>query len=412
MKIGLVCPYNMFEHAGGVMQVVLNLREGLIKKGHKVKIITPRPAGFRGEVPKDYILLGTSTRFNPGLGTAGAWTFDINGNEISSILEQENFDVINFHEPWAPILARQILPLSKAAHVGTFHANLADSVAAKSLVNLFLPYGRGIGEKLHLMTAVSPAPAGVLLDKDPEHRLVKNIKYIPNGVDLNYYKPFKKRIPLHGQGTKTVLYVGRLERRKSVEWLVRAFDLLVAEMPDTHLMIAGEGNRRGRLEQLVQSLVIPNVEFLGYVDDERKKHLMGNADLVCSPAMFGESFGIVLLEAMAMGTPVVAGANNGYSSVLTGFGRLGLVDAKATADFSNRLAIFLTDDFIRKQWRSWALKEVKKYDYVKVIDQYEAAYKEAVGILAAAKSAKSSKVENGRSVKKIISRLFVRRHAR
>lgn len=214
MRIALVCPYNMFEEAGGVMQVVLHLHDGLVKKGHYVRIITPKPAGFKGDNPKDYILLGTSTRFNPGMGTSGTWTFDIDTQEVKRVLEEEKFDVINFHEPWAPILARQILPMSNAAHVGTFHANLMDSVAAKSIVNLFMPYGRGIGEKLHLMTAVSPAPASLLIDKDPDHHLVKNIQYIPNGIDLNVYKPLKNVKPLSGAGTKTIVYVGRLEKKE------------------------------------------------------------------------------------------------------------------------------------------------------------------------------------------------------
>src|SRR4051794_21723409 len=109
MKIGLVCPYNMFEHAGGVHQLVIHLADGLRQKSHTVKIITPRPAGYDGPVPENYILLGTSTKFNPGMGTVGTWTYDIDKKAVQQLLDEEKFDVINFHEPWAPILARQIL---------------------------------------------------------------------------------------------------------------------------------------------------------------------------------------------------------------------------------------------------------------------------------------------------------------
>src|ERR1035437_7882893 len=139
MKIALVCPYNMFDHAGGVHQQVVHLHDGLTKRGHNVRVITPKPVGFHGEVPKDYILLGSSTKFNAGLGTTGTWTFDIDGKDIQAMLDTEKFDVIHFHEPGAPILARQILKYSTAAHVGTFHANFTDSVAAKSIVNMFGP---------------------------------------------------------------------------------------------------------------------------------------------------------------------------------------------------------------------------------------------------------------------------------
>src|SRR6476469_2477727 len=96
MKIALVCPYNMFERAGGVGEVVMNLQSGLIKKGHVVKIITPKPAGYEGEIPKDYILLGTSTKFNPAVvATEGTWTFNIDSEEIKEVLDREKFDVIH-----------------------------------------------------------------------------------------------------------------------------------------------------------------------------------------------------------------------------------------------------------------------------------------------------------------------------
>lgn len=404
----------MFEHAGGVQQLVAHLADGLKLKGHSVKIITPRPAGFQGEAPEDYILLGTSTKFNPGLGTVGTWTFDVDDKEVKHLLDQQQFDVINFHEPWAPILARQIASRSSEAHVGTFHANLVDSSAAKYLVNMFTPYGRGISKKMQLLTAVSPAPAAVLLNKvngqnEEEKKLVSNIKYIPNGIDLKVYKPLKKRTPLSGVGTKTILYVGRLEGRKGVSYLINAFAGLVKEMPHTYLLVAGEGKHRRQLEQAVATGNIPNVNFLGYVSDEQKRHLMGNADIVCAPAMYGESFGIVLIEAMAMGTPVIAGNNLGYRTVLRGRGRLGLIDAKSTEDFANRMSVILSDDAVWNLLHRWGINEVKQYDYPRIVDHYEAAYKEALDILTELNNGKKEPDE--RRTKKIIRRVFVRRHA-
>lgn len=409
MKIGLVCPYNMFEHHGGVQQLVVNLADGLQKKGHQVRIITPKPAKFNGEVPKDYILLGTSRRIN-AVATAGDVTYDLNNDEVEDVLEREKFDVINFHEPWSPMLARQILLKSNAAHVGTFHANLNDSAAGKSFVNVFLPYGRGIGEKMHVLTAVSNASAAVLINKGSEIEIVKNIRYIPNGIDLKRYKAPKKRVALNGKDTKTILYVGRLERRKGVELLIKAFATLSEEMPNTHLIIAGEGNRRVYLEQLVDTLKLANVQFVGYVSEEHKRYLMGNADLLCSPATFGESFGIVLVEGMAMGTPTIGGNNIGYASVLSGHGRLGLVDAEASNDFANRMAIFLTDKEVRKLWKDWAADEVKKYDYPKIVEQYELAYKGALALLNL-QSEKLGPQRSTRRFAKISNRLSVRRHA-
>ncbi len=412
MKIALVCPYNMFERTGGVQQLVTHLHDGLVQKGHIVKVITQKPSGFSGKIPDDYILFGVSRNFNGGLGVSGNWGMPSDGDEIGSILRKEKFDVINFHEPWMPILAWQMLKHSKAAHVGTFHANLIDSTAAKSWVNVFLRYGRGIGQKMHVLTAVSPAPAALLLNKAntvAEKKLISNIKYIPNGIDLKHYKPPKKRLPLNGPDTKTIVYVGRLDQRKGVDMLIKAFGIIQKQLPNTYLIIAGEGPKRTKLEQQAKYLKINNIHFTGYVDEVEKRRLMGNGDVFCAPATYGESFGIVLVEAMAMGTPVVAGRNAGYINVLSGHGSIGLVDPKATEDFANRIMIFMSDDKLAGMLRSWGLREVKKYDYPIIINQYLAAYREA---LVAVTDERNGKAKDEPKQKKLFRRILVRRQPR
>lgn len=414
MKIGLVCPYNMFERAGGVHQVVIHLHDGLKKRGHDVKIITPRPVTYKGDVPEDYILLGTTRNFKGGFGTAGNWTMPPDGDDIEEVLKEEQFDVINFHEPWAPILGWQILNYSTCAHVGTFHANLVDSVAAKSWPRIFTPYARGISQKLHVITAVSPAPVEIFKDKakdSSEVKMIEDVKYIPNGIDLSFYRPLKKRQPLSGPNTKTVVYVGRLDRRKGAEWLIKAFAVLRDQLPNSHLILAGDGSLRERLQALVKELKLRNVKFMGYVTDEEKRRLMGNADLVCAPSLYGESFGIVLVEAMAMGTPVLGGNNLGYINVLRGYGRLGLIDPKATVDFANRMNVFLSDKGLRKTFRHWALREVKQYEYAKVVDQYEKAYRDALTNWRIEQHLNEAKAKNGKRFSKIARRLFVRRQS-
>jgi phosphatidylinositol alpha-mannosyltransferase len=383
MKIALVCPYNMFERAGGVADVVVHLYEGLVKQGHRVKIITPKPATYTGTPPKDYILLGniSGTRFSAGLSTTGTWTFDIDSDEIKKVLDAEKFDVINFHEPWAPILARQILQYSNAAHVGTFHANLIDSMAAKSLSNIFVPYARGVGEKLDLMTAVSPAPAKLLIDKDPDHRLVKNIKYIPNGIDLKRYQT-KPEMSVQHPSLKTIFYVGRLEGRKGVKYLLQAYHDLTSRRDDVQLLLAGVGAEEEKLRDYVAEMEIPRVTFLGFISDEEKIRHLHKAHVFCSAATKGESFGIVLLEAMAAGCPIVAGDNVGYQAVMKDTGAISLVNPKDTVDFSRRLEIMLTDENLRGVWLRWAKDYIRQFDYKNITEMYEAAYKEALTIHA------------------------------
>lgn len=369
----------MLERAGGVGELVVNLRLGLEKKGHTVKIITPRPVGFLGTAPEGYILLGTSTKFTGGLATDGTFTLNVASDEIKKVLNEEQFDVINFHEPWAPILARQMLQVSETVHVGTFHANLVDSAAAKSLVNVFKSYGRSISEKLDYVTAVSPAPARVLLEKDPERKLIKEICYIPNGIDVKRYQT-KPDLAVKHPKMKTILYVGRLEGRKGLKYLLKAYKELSDRTDDVQLLIAGTGPDEQKLRDYIKEFEIPRITFLGFVTDEDKIHQLHRADVFCSAATKGESFGIVLLEAMAAGCPVVAGDNIGYASVMKDTGAISLVNPKDTRDFSRRLEIMLFNEDVRQLWLKWAKQYVKQYDYVHIVDLYEEAYIQAVKV--------------------------------
>lgn len=418
MKIALVCPFNMLDRPGGVPQVVMHLHDGLKKNGHEVKIITQRPSSFKGEPPEDYVLFGITRTFKGGLGTEGNWGMPSDGEEIARFFKKERFDVVNFHEPWVPWLAWQIVRNSKAAYVATFHANLIDTVAGKAWTSrIFTPIGRPFLEKMHLFTATSPASAGMLISLvnmklAHDRHMIETLKYIPCGVELSVYKPVKKRLSLSGPNTKTILYIGRIEKRKGVDWLIAAFRELVKQMPRAHLIIAGSGLRAKKLKQLVESENIPNISFPGYVTDNEKLRLLSNADLACFPSTYGEGFGIVLLEAMAVGTPLLAGNNLGYINVMRGHGRIGLVEPQATKDFANRMAVFLSDEQQRKLMTSWALSEVKKYDYPKIINQYEAAYAEALAKWRAQWHLKEDNGKNDKGFWKTGRRLFVRRRAR
>lgn len=377
MKIGLVCPYDMIGHAGGVQQIVMHLADGLRKKGHQVKIITPRPLGLQGDPPDDYIFLGSSAKVKAVLATAGDIGVETDSREIEAVLEQEKFDVINFHEPWIPVLARQIAMRSEAAHVGTFHANLSDSVTGKSLANMLTPFGRGILQKMDVLTAVSAAAAGILTSKAPDYHLVKNIRYIPNGIDISRYSRAAKKGE-EPPNLKTIFFVGRLEGRKGLKYLLRAYNDLCTRRDDVQLLVAGKGPDEKRLKDYADDQKLQRIKFLGYINDEEKIQLLHQADIFCAPAHRGESFGIVLLEAMAAGCPVVAGDNSGYSSVMKDTGAISLVNPLDTVDFSRRLEILLYNEDIRALWRDWAKEFIKQYDWPIIVDHYEKVYEDAV----------------------------------
>ncbi len=368
MKIGLICPYNMFK-GGGVQECILAMQAELKARGHDALIITPKPRDFSGEQPDSMILVGTATDVKSPFHTTAQVSVSVEPDELDKLLSNHKFDVLHFHEPWVPIVSRQLLIRSNAANIATFHAKLPGTVMSRTIEKVITPYTTSILKYLNELVAVSDAAAEYVktLDKRSPH-------IIPNGINLEKYKkPAKKE----NKG-KTILYIGRLERRKGVKYLLKAFKRLLDVNPDVQLIIAGDGVDRTKLELYVKDNNIKNVTFKGFVSDDEKIKLLHEADLFCSPAVFGESFGIVLLEAMASGCVVVAGDNPGYKSVMQGRGKLSLVDPKETGEFTRRLDVLLHDEELRSIWLEWAENYVQDFSYDKIVDKYEQLYQKAL----------------------------------
>jgi phosphatidylinositol alpha-mannosyltransferase len=241
---------------------------------------------------------------------------------------------------------------------------------SRTFERVITPYTKSVLKFLHELTAVSDIAAEYV-------QFLAHTKpaIIPNGVDLAQYSS-KPRITTNK--LKTVLYIGRLERRKGLKYLLKAFALLSTNDKSTQLIVAGEGPDRPKLAQYVQDNRIPRVHFKGFVSEQEKLDLLKNADLFCSPALFGESFGIVLLEAMARGCVIVAGDNVGYKSVLKETGRLSIVNPKHSQEFASRLELLLTDEALRKAWFDWANTYVRQFAFERITDQYETIYKAAI----------------------------------
>lgn len=371
MKIGLVCPYNI-ERNGGVLEVVLALREELNKRDHRVKIITPNPRNPELKPPKDVIFAGTSVDFRTlsFTSTTAQVSSTADTERIDAILAAEKFDILHFHEPWMPLLSRQLLQRSKAVNIGTFHAKVSDALMSRAILKAVTPYLQSVLKYLHELTAVSDSGASYVAGMTDQP-----IAIIPNGIDLKKYHSARKK---PDETQKTILYIGRLERRKGTKYLLQAYSLLAQNNSDMRLLIAGDGPDREKLELLAEDLRLPNVNFLGFVSEELKQQLLREADLFCSPALFGESFGIVLLEAMASGTVSVAGNNSGYVGLMEGTGALSIVNPEDTEEFARRLDLMLNQVEVRKLWQKWAKQYVQQFSYQNVVDQYEAFYEQSL----------------------------------
>ncbi len=354
---------------GGVQEVVRVLQSDLTKRGHIAKIISFKPTdGQHLSSNESMILVGGGTDVKALFHTTGQFSFSANTAEVDKIIAREQFDVLHFHEPWVPMLSRQLLVRSKAVNIATFHAKLPDTVMTKTIERVITPYTKSILKYLDDFTAVSDAAAEYISSLTNER-----ITIIPNGIDLIKYT--RRTQP---PSNKMILFIGRLEKRKGVKYLLKAFRELSKTEPNARLIIVGDGPERSRLEASVANWGLENVKFLGFVSEEKKLELLENAGLFCSPALFGESFGIVLLEAMARGVPVVAGNNPGYTSVMRGQGAASLVNPKHNKEFAALLGRFLNDAALRSAWLSWAQKYVKQYNYPFVVDMYESLYKRAL----------------------------------
>lgn len=349
------------------------LKDGLQQRGHTAKIITPMPRGNNIEHPDDIIFFGTSTDFRSVSRTTAQISSTADNEHLDAILAEEDFDILHFHEPWIPFLSRQLLQRSKSVNIATFHSKVPESLVSRSVLKVVTPYLRSVMKYLHVYTAVSESGAEYVAGMTDEP-----ITIIPNGIDVKkYHKAALRKTPLN-EDEPTVLYIGRLEGRKGVKYLLNAFQVFAQDNSDAKLVIVGDGPEREKLELLAEDLKIKNISFLGHVSEELKLDLLAQADMLCSPALFGESFGLVLLEGMASGTVCVAGNNSGYEGVMQGVGGLSLVNPEDTREFARRLDLLLHQKELRKLWLKWADSYVQQFDNPLIVEQYEELYAEAL----------------------------------
>lgn len=291
---------------------------------------------------------------------------------IKKIVKQKDIDVIHAQVPYSPLMAQIVIGSlgSQTALVGTVHIFPANAVTVFGSKVLKVIYGKSL-KRFDEMLSVSKAAQHYATD-------VFKIKstIVPNAIDIS---KFKVEQTLKTNANKKIVFLGRLVERKGTEELLRAFEVLIKTLPSATLTIAGDGPLRQKLEKIVASGGLRNsVKFLGYVDEKDKPKILANADIACFPALGGESFGIVLIEAMAAGAGVVIGGNNpGYASVL-GENSAALVDPRDAVAFAARLETFLTDQDMAQKLHEQQQKQVKQYDVAVVGSRLLQIYKEAV----------------------------------
>lgn len=369
LSIALVLPYDV-AFPGGVTEHVVQLERALRQHGHRTTVIAPVSARPGFCPPPNLVPVGGVVRV-PTNGSVARITLSLGlSGTVARVLRAGRFDVVHLHEPFMPLLPFWVLRHSAATNVATFHAFAGNGLGYRHA----RPLLRRFFARLHGRIAVSESARSYVAQHFPAAYRV-----IPNGVDL---ERFESAAPVAGvgDGPPTVLFVGRLDERKGIRVLLRAFARLQRTGIAARLIVVGayEAAERRRFERLAATLAVSNVVFAGWASPEELPRYYRTADVVCAPSTGGESFGIVLLEAMAAGKPIVASGIPGYREVLDHGVQGWLVppaDAEALADALQGL---LVDPDLRLALGRRGQEKAARYAWPLVAERIESCYDEAM----------------------------------
>lgn len=364
MKVALVCPY-AWDRVGGVQSHVRALADVLGRRGHEVQVLAPSSLTLTHQVGGggNVKLVGRAIGV-PANGSVAPLTFGpLAAAGIRVALHDLEPDVVHLHEPLIPSLSLLALLNTKAPVVGTFHASAEASLGyrvAKPLLKRAL-------KRLEVRAAVSEAARELVATYYPGDYVLT-----PNGVDVSRFS---------GAGTlewggasKKILFLGRLEQRKGLEVLIRALALL--NDLDVRLFVAGTGPEEPRCRALAEKMGV-NATFLGRLGEDELPKAYRTADVYCAPGLGGESFGIVLIEALAAGTPVVCSDLDGYRAVADGVAEI--VPPGQSEPLAQALRRILEDREHAAALSSKGRQVAERYDWARLVVDVERLYQRALG---------------------------------
>ncbi|MFF2654807.1 glycosyltransferase family 4 protein [Streptomyces sp. NPDC058045] len=370
MRIGIVCPYS-WDVPGGVQFHIRDLAEHLIARGHHVSVLAP--ADEETPLPPYVVSAGRAVPV-PYNGSVARLNFGfLSAARVRRWLHEGTFDVVHIHEPGTPSLGLLTCWAAQGPMVATFHTSNPRSkamIAAYALLQHAL-------EKISARIAVSEYARRTLV----EH-LGGDAVVIPNGVDVGFFAGAEPRPEWQSDGARsadgqlggTIGFMGRIdEPRKGLPVLMRALPKILAERPGARLLIAGRGDEEEAVAELPPELR-GQVEFLGMVSDEDKARLLRSVDLYVAPNTGGESFGIILVEAMSAGAPVLASDLEAFAQVLDQ-GAAGELFANEDADALAEAAVrLLGDERRRTELSERGSAHVRRFDWSVVAADILAVY--------------------------------------
>lgn len=368
LSVGLVFDDSL-DSTDGVAQYVKTLGSWLTNQGHDVTYLvgeTKITNWGGGEV----VSASKNLKINWG-GNNLSMPIWPDSKKLHNVIQTKKFDVLHVQVPYSPLMAQSVIrrAAETTAVIGTFHVYPGNKRSVLGARLLRLLYGHSLG-RFDRIVSVSTAAAAFAKES-----LGIDSSVLPNVVDLSRFR----KIKIAKQQKLRIVFLGRLVKRKGCQELLEAYNILHSRLADTELIIAGDGPLRSNLENYVQRHNLGGkVSFLGFVKETDKPALLGSADIACFPSLYGESFGIVLVEAMAAGAGVVLGGDNpGYKTVLGEQPSL-LIDPRAKAEFANRLEELLKKNTATIKLHDWQTKTVSQYDVEVVGPQLVAIYHQQI----------------------------------
>jgi phosphatidylinositol alpha-mannosyltransferase len=364
MRIGLVCPYQ-WDVPGGVQYHVRDLAETLRGLGHHVEVLTP--AEHEEHLPAEHVTWAGRAVPIPYNGSMASVQFGlVSAARVRRWLREGAFDVVHVHEPAPPSVSLLVCMIAKGPIVATFHAA---TIRSKFLA-VWGPWVRPWLERISGRIAVSDFARRLQV----EH-LGGDAVVIPNGVHVS---AFAEGPPLpgyaRGEGGPTIGFLGRYdEPRKGLPVLLDAMRTVVREHPTARLLVAGRGNPE-EFAELVGEELAPHVTLLGELAEAEKAALLRSVDVYCAPNLLGESFGVILLEAMAAGAPVVASDLDAFARVLEEGTAGVLVRRGDAAELAGALAGLLADPARRAELADAGRQVVAGYDWSVIAQRILAVY--------------------------------------
>jgi phosphatidylinositol alpha-mannosyltransferase len=362
MKIGIVCPYS-WDIPGGVSAHVADLAEALIRMGHEVSVLAP--AEFDELLP-DYVVSTGKPRAVKYNGSVARLSFGpIAARKVSKWIEDGEFDVLHVHEPLAPSLSVLACWAAKGPIVATWHSSMDKSRMMLTLSKL----AQTAMEKVSARIAVSEAARATLIKHVGGDAVV-----IPNGVDISTFTNAKPMFGWPG-ANQSIVFLGRGdEPRKGLSVLVEAYPEIRRQHPQVRLLIAGPGEPDDTLKKLSRE-DRASVTVLGMVAPQDKASVLASGTIYVAPNTGGESFGIVLLEAMASGTPVVASDLEAFKRVLDN-GKAGITfENENSQDLATVVSNLLSDSIRRTELSAQGKLRAAEFDWSvvaeRIVDVYE-----------------------------------------